>query len=91
MVADGTYVATVDRVEGELAVVLVEEDGDVIGEVTQPLGDLPPGVEPGSVLEIRLDDGDLVEVTEDPEETRARKENARNRFDKLSRRPDETE
>ena len=91
MVADGTYVATVDRVEGELAVVLVEVDGEVVGEVTAPLSDLPAGVGAESVLEIRLEDGELVEVTEDSAATRARKQNARDRFDRLARRPDETE
>jgi hypothetical protein len=81
----------VDRIKGELTVVLIEDDGDVVGEVTPPRCNLPAGVEPESVLEIRLEGGELIGVTEDPEATRAPKQNARDRFDRLSRRPDETE
>lgn len=91
MVADGIYVATVDRIEGDLAVVLVEADGTVVEELTAPIDDLPTGIEAGTVLEVRIEDDTLVDVTIDPDATRERKTSAWDRFDRLSRRPDEPE
>lgn len=91
MVADGTYVATVDRIEGDLAVILIEEHGNMVEEITAPFDDLPTGIEAGAVLDVHIEDDGLVDVSIDPDATQERETAARGRFDRLSRRPDETE
>jgi hypothetical protein len=88
MPADGTYIGVVDRFEGDLAVVLLEVDGETVGEravATESLPDAARRVD--AVLGVEFRDGDVVDVTYDPEETEWRSERARRRFDELSSRP----
>jgi len=83
---DGTYTATVDRVvDGTTAVLLVEEDGDVTAQLDVPVEALPDEAQAdGGVLSVTLDDGELVDATYRPAETRDCRESARERFDRLS-------
>lgn len=92
MTLDGPYTGTIDRVVEEVAVVLVEggdeDDRDPIEEVYPPVDDLPDDArDEGTVLRLTFDDGDLVDVEADPDETEARLREARERFDRLSKRP----
>ena len=92
MLPDGTYTGVVDRFEEdaqgmELAVILLEDDGEVAEQLDVARDELPTTVEQDSVVEVRIDDGAVVGVTLDPEETEARAEETQTRFDRLARRP----
>ena len=62
--------AVIDRIEGELAVLLV---GDDEKEFLLPLQDLPSGSEPGVWLKITLDGARVTQAVVDPETTRTRR------------------
>jgi len=86
---DGEYAATVDRiVDGETAVLLIEDDGTVVEQVTRPVEELPADCGPGSVLEVAVADGELVEIVPRPDETADRRERIAEKLDRLSRRLD---
>lgn len=91
MTLDGTYTATVDRIEDGLAVLLVESDGETLAERHVDETELPADVEAGTVCTVTFDDGDLADVVARPEETDARRERAREKFDRLSERLDDEE
>lgn len=85
---NGTYTAVVDRVvDDTTAVILLEDDGDVVEELTVPLGELPDGgQEGGAVLRVTVSDGQYVDAEYLAEETRTRRESAAERLDRLSER-----
>lgn len=87
---DGSYTGTLDRVVDGVAVVLVEDDGEVCQQLTVPVEDLPD-VQSGGQLSLTLSDGELVSARHDPEATRERTQSARERLDRLSRRLSERE
>jgi len=87
---DGTYTGTLDRVVDGVAVVLVEDDGEVCEQLTVPVDELPDAPS-GGQLSLTLSDGELVSVRYDPEATRDREQSARERLDRLSRRLSERE
>ncbi len=88
MTADGGYVAVVDRFEGDHAVLLLEDGDEVVGDVAVPRERLPePARHQDAVLEVVVQGGRLADATYRPEETERRRESARERFDRLSRRP----
>ena len=88
MTGDGTYTGVVDRLEGDRAVLLLESDGETVAERVLDGERLPDNARHvDAVLEVRLRDGDVVDVTFDPEATASRAERAQRRFDELSRRP----
>ncbi|WP_129117052.1 DUF3006 domain-containing protein [Halegenticoccus tardaugens] len=89
MVDDGSYTATVDRVEGGRAVVLVEGDDEILDEVVLDEERLPADAGDGAVLSVVVEGGEVVDLEYDAETTDRRKQAARERFDRLSRRPDE--
>lgn len=92
MVSDGTYTAVVDEFEGSLARLELEADSGELYELVVESEVLPDdGRETGAVLAVEVVDGELLEAEYDPEETERRRERARDRFDRLSNRPDETE
>lgn len=91
MTLDGAYTATVDRIEEGRAVLLVESDGETVAERHLDNDDLPAGAGEGAVLELAFDDGDLVGVDHEPGQTEDRRERAREKFDRLSRRLGEEE
>lgn len=85
---DGTYAAVLDRFEGELAVLLLEADDDLAGELAVPTDALPAdGQHVDAVFAVEVDDGDLVDADYDPDETDRRRTDAQSRFDRLSERP----
>lgn len=87
--SDGTYTATIDRIEEGIAVCLLESEGEVIDERRLDAGELPDDCGEGTVLEVELRDDEVVGLTPDHEEGERRRERAQSRFDRLSRRPDE--
>ncbi|MCU4802642.1 DUF3006 domain-containing protein [Halobacteria archaeon HArc-gm2] len=88
MPSDGTYTAVVDRFEEDLAVLLLEADGDTVGEVVVDEAALPAdGRHVDAVLAVELEDDELVEVTYTEAETDERSDQAQSRFDSLSQRP----
>jgi len=92
MTSDGTYTAVVDRFEDDLAVVLLEADGDTVGEVVLAKERLPEdGQHADAVLTVELEDGTVVDITYEEQETEDRIEQAQQRFDELSQRPPSAE
>lgn len=92
MVSDGTYTAVVDEFEGSLARLELEADSGELYELVVESEVLPDdGRETGAVLAVQVVDDELREAEHDPEETKRRRESARDRFDRLSKRPDEDE
>lgn len=92
MVSDGTYTAVLDELEGSLARLELEADSGDLYELVVESETLPEGGrETGAVLAVKVVDGELVEAEYDREETERRRERARDRFDRLSKRPDESE
>ena len=86
MTLDGTYAATVDRIEEGRAVLLVESDGDTVAERHLPENELPADAGEGAVLEVDFEAGDLLDVEYRPDETEDRRERMREKFDRLSKR-----
>lgn len=89
MTDDGTYTATLDRIEEGVAVCLLESEGEVVDEYHVASEELPEGCGAGTVLELVVRDGEIVELVPDHGETEERRGRAQSRFDRLSRRPDE--
>lgn len=92
MLPDGAYTGVVDRIEEnaegvELAVVLLEDEDEVVEQIDLPREELPVEVEPDAVLEVTIIDGDVIDINYRAEETRARAEAAQDRFDRLAERP----
>ncbi len=89
---DGTYTAVIDRiVDGETAVVLIEDDGDVVDEYAIPVGELPAKADAGTVLEVRIELKDIVAIEVRNEQTKQRKKTNQDRFDRLSKRLSDSE
>ena len=84
---NGEFTGTVDRiVDGETAVILLEEDGEVIEQVDVPVERLPePAREDGGVLSVTMENGTFVDAEYLEAETRNRRESIREKLDRLSR------
>lgn len=91
MTLDGTYTATLDRIEDGLAVLLVESDGETVDERHLQESELPDAAAEGAVLEVTFEGGELVDLGYRPEETSSRRTRLREKFDRLSRRLDDEE
>lgn len=80
------YTAVLDRiVDGETAVLLLEEDDSVHEERNVPVVDLPEdGRHEGAVFELEVTEDSILEATYRPETERERRERMQNRFDDLS-------
>lgn len=84
----GTYTAVLDRFEEDLAVLILEDNGETVGQHVTSTGNLPDGAcTQDAVLEITLSDGDLVNAEYNAAETERRGAAAQDRFDRLSQRP----
>jgi hypothetical protein len=91
MLDPGTYTATLDRIEGapggDLAVLVVERDGDPVSQFDLPVEVIPDdGRHVDAVFEVVVD-GDRFALTHRPEATERRAASAQSRFDRLARRP----
>ena len=85
---NGTFTATIDRiVDQRTAVILIEDDGDVVEQLDVPVERLPESAQKeGGVVTIELTDGEIDAIRYEPEQTRRRREAAQNRLDRLSNR-----
>ncbi|WP_137290868.1 DUF3006 domain-containing protein [Natronorubrum halophilum] len=81
-----TYTATLDRiVDGQTAVLLLEENGETIEQLDVDVTQLPPeGQHEGAILEITVEASELCKAEYLPDATQSRKESAQERFDRLS-------
>ena len=92
MSTDGEYTAVVDRFEDDLAVLLLERDGKAVDDVAVERTELPESARhQDAVLRVSVENGAIRETTYEAEETAERAERAQSRFDRLSRRPSESE
>ncbi len=80
--------AVVDRiVDGQTAVLLVEEGEEIVDEVTVPADRLPePGRTDGAVYAVEFAGDEVEQLTYQPEESQSRRDAAQDRFDSLSER-----
>ena len=82
------YTGVIDRFEDDLAVILLEADGDVVDELVLDRDDLPAdAAHVDAVLEVTLKDGEVTDLVYDAGETATRKDEAQSRFDRLAERP----
>ncbi|WP_336037287.1 DUF3006 domain-containing protein [Halobacterium yunchengense] len=89
---DGTYTAVVDRFEEDLAVLLLEADGETVAERVLERERLPDaGRHVDAVLTVEVEDGEVVDLAYEPSATTDRADAAQSRFDRLSRRPPSAE
>lgn len=80
--------AVVDRLEGDLAVLVLEAGGETVGEKVVDAAALPEDARHAdAVLELTVELGAVTAVAYDASETERRGERAQDRFDRLSRRP----
>lgn len=87
-ISNGRYTAVLDRFEDDLAVLLVEDGDEQVGEMGIPADQLPEsGQHVDAVFTVLVKDGALADAWYDDEETEARKDDAQSRFDRLSERP----
>jgi len=87
MIPDGEYTAVVDRIEDTLATLeLSDDDGERYTLVVDE-NELPTDARHAdAILAVTLVDEELVEAAYQPADTAARKHDAQDRFDRLSRR-----
>ncbi|SDR05008.1 DUF3006 domain-containing protein [Natronobacterium texcoconense] len=83
---NGTFTGVVDRiVDGETAVILLEEGGEAVDQLDVRVDRLPePARDEGGVLSVTVSDGKFVDAEYRPEETSNRRESARERLERLS-------
>ncbi len=82
------YTGVIDRFEDDLAVILLEKDGEVVDELVLDRSDLPSdAAQEDAILDVTLEDGEVTDLVYDPAETENRKNRAQSRFDRLSERP----
>ncbi|AGB39981.1 DUF3006 family protein [Natronococcus occultus] len=91
MTADGPVTCVVDRiVDGTTAVVLLEEDGDVVDQLDVDVETLPEACRhEGALFDATISDGGIVDPEHRPERERERRDRLQERFDRLSKRLDE--
>ncbi len=83
-----TFTGVIDRFEEDLAVILLEDDGDVIDELVLDREEIPAeAAHPDVVLEVIPTDGEVTDLVYDASKTTERKEQAQSRFDRLAERP----
>ena len=84
---DGFYTAVIDRiVDSETAVLLIEDNGDVVDEYTRRVEDLPANAAAGSVLKVEIEADEIVAIEVLNEQTEKRRQANHDRFDRLSKR-----
>lgn len=90
---NGTFTATIDRiVDDQTAVILLENDGEVIEQLDISVNQLPDATqEEGKVVTVGLAEGEIVSIEYEPEATQQRREAAQDRLDRLSGRLSDTD
>ncbi len=84
---NGTFTAVVDRiVDGEIAVLLIEDGDEVVDQFNIDSEELPDEVGEGGVLTVKIDNGEIISMEYLENETESRQQAAQDRFDRLSER-----
>jgi hypothetical protein len=86
MILDGTYTATLDRIEDGQAVFLIGDDGGAVAERHVPEAELPDDVGEGAVCKLTFDGDAVIDIEHLPGTTKTRRERLRRKFDRLARR-----
>jgi hypothetical protein len=87
MIPDGTYTAVLDRFEDDLAVFVLEDDGEAVHEVVLERASLPEaGRTADAVFRLVIEDETVTGATYDADETDERAARTGRRFRRLSRR-----
>lgn len=82
------FTGVIDRFEDDLAVILLEANGEVVDEIVLECEVIPTeAAHPDAVLEVTLVNGEVTELSYDAVETTDRKDRAQSRFDRLAERP----
>lgn len=85
MIPNGTYTAVVDRIEDGLATLQIEAADGTLYDLTIDDDQLPPAARHAdAILTVEIADGQPAEMTYDETATDERKEQAQDRFDRLS-------
>lgn len=87
---DGSFTAIVDRIVEGRAVLHVEEGDETVSEFHHPQDDLPDGAGEGTVCRISVSDDVIERIEYRAEETEDRRTRIREKFDRLSKRLDES-
>jgi len=83
--ADAELTGVVDRIERDIATVLLERAGETIAQRLVRIDRLPASArENGAVLSVRLSDGEIDRLRHDVEATRRRRDAARERLNDLA-------
>lgn len=83
---NGTYTGVIDRiVDGQTAVVLVEEDDAVIEQFDIPVKDLPDDARDGGLLSVVIEHDEIVNIEFLPEKTSDRRAAIQDKLDRVSR------
>jgi hypothetical protein len=81
-----TYTAVLDRIEDGLAVLLLEDDEEVVDEAVVPVYLVPSaGRTQDAVFTVEVDAEGSTTLEYDPDETARRTHRSQSRFDRLSR------
>ncbi len=84
---NGTFTGVIDRiVDGETAVILIEDDGEVVDEYNLSVENIPSKSDEGAVLQVRIEDGEIVQMDYLDKKTESRRQAAQDKFDRLSER-----
>lgn len=91
MVDDGIYTAVLDRFEGDYAILILEADGEAVDRVMVDPTVLPEaGQHRDAVFTVEVSDTEIVAIQYDPDTTDDRQTTAREQFDQLSQRLDDS-
>ena len=82
------YRGVLDRFEDDIAVVLLEQDGETVDDIAIPREQLPEeGRYQDAIFAVEMVDGEIATLSYRSEKTTERAEEAQSRFDRLSQRP----
>ena len=85
---DGRYTAVVDSIEDGLATIFFERDGEEVDDAIINARRLPDdGRHADAVFTVDVAGAEIVQMDYIPEEAETRKQDAQDRFDRLSSRP----
>ena len=88
---DGQYIAYVDRIVDERsAVLLLEENGETVGQRTVDVAQLPPECRhERAFCEVTVDGSEIYEVSHRPDIERERRERIKAKAERLANQPED--
>ena len=86
--SDGEYTAVIDTIEDGFATVFFERDGEEVGSTVIDANELPTDARHAdAIFIVEITGNEISTMGYEPEETETRKQDAQDRFDRLSSRP----